>query len=361
MIKIERLKKSYGENFPLADISCEIDSGEIVSIIGRSGIGKSTFLRCINGLEKPDSGRIVIDGVDLNSPGANLNLIRRKVGMVFQSFNLFPHLTVAENLMLAPVHLLGLSRQKAYDEALICLRSVGLGEKALLYPDELSGGQKQRAAIARALSMHPKIMLFDEPTSALDPTMASEVLSVIRKLAAEGLTMLIVTHAMQFARDVSTRVMYFDEGVIYEDGTPEQIFEHPKRERTREFVKRIKTFSYTARSKDFDYLELNSGIEKFGQDQALTRKQVNSVQLIFEELVLNLLLPNLDGDDFYLAFTAEYSRQSGSISLKFKYSGPPFDPLDKYADSLSAIMISRMTKDLYHSYENDLNTIVCGC
>lgn len=361
MIKIRGLKKSYGESSPLNGISCDVASGEIVSIIGRSGIGKSTFLRCINGLEKPDSGQIIIDGADLNAPGTNLNAVHRKVGMVFQGFNLFPHLTIAENLMLAPVHLLGLSRQQAYEEALVYLRSVGLGEKALLYPDELSGGQRQRAAIARAIAMKPKVMLFDEPTSSLDPTMASEVLSVIRKLAAEGLTMLIVTHMMQFAQEVSTRVLYFDEGVIYEEGTPEQIFECPKRKKTREFVKRIKTFSYIARSKDFDYLQLNSSIEAFGQEQALTRRQINSIQLIFEELALNLLLPDISPEDFYLEFTAEYSRQSGNISLKFRYSGSPFDPFMKHADSLSALMVSRMTKDMHHSYEDGVNTIVCKC
>lgn len=361
MISVRGLKKSFGDSSPLVDISCEIKKGEIVSIVGSSGVGKSTFLRCLNGLEKPDGGEIYIDGIDILSPDTNLNAIRQKVGMVFQAFNLFPNLTAVENVMLAPEHLLGLSPQQAYDEGIRLLCSVGLGEKALLYPDELSGGQKQRAAIARALAMKPEIMLFDEPTSALDPTMAGEVLAVIRKLASEGLTMVIVTHMMQFARDVSTRIMYFEEGVIYEEGTPQQIFDHPRREKTRDFVQRVKSFCYTANSKYFDYLELNSSIEEFGQGQAFTRKQINSVQLVFEELAMNLLLPNIPDEAFPLDFSMEYARQSGDIMLEFKYGGSSFDPFTEHSDSLSVMLISRMTRSFEHNYDGSLNKIVCHC
>lgn len=361
MIHVEELKKSYGAATPLKSISVDVARGEIVSIIGQSGVGKSTFLRCLNGLEKPDAGRIWIDGVDLLAPSTDPDAIRRKVGMVFQSFNLFPHLMIVENVMLAPERLLSLTRQEAYDDAMRLLRSVGLGEKALCYPDELSGGQQQRAAIARALAMKPDIILFDEPTSALDPTMAGEVLAVIRRLAAEGLTMLIVTHMMQFARDVSTRVLYFDEGVVYEAGTPEEIFEHPKRAKTRAFVQRIQSFAYTAHTKDFDFLALNSAVEAFGQSQSLTRKRISAMQLIFEELALNLLLPALPNENFLLTFTASYARQNDSVQLEFRYPGASFDPLPAHPESLSAILIARMTSAYSHSFEDGVNTILCRC
>jgi polar amino acid transport system ATP-binding protein len=225
MITVRHLKKAYSNAVPLTDVNLEVKKGEIISVIGPSGSGKSTLLRCINMLEKPTSGEIIVDGEMITAKGADIFRIRRKMGMAFQSFNLFSHMMVIDNIMLGPVDILKMSRQEAYDEGMRLLTSVGLAEKALSYPDELSGGQKQRVAIARALAMKPEIILFDEPTSALDPTMVGEVLSVIRTLAQEGLTMMIVTHEMKFARDVSTRVLYMDEGVIYEDGTPEQIFE----------------------------------------------------------------------------------------------------------------------------------------
>ena len=224
LIEIKNLRKAYPNAVPLENVSVNIDAGEVISIIGPSGTGKSTFLRCINGLEKPTSGEIWVDGVNVCDPNTDLPTIRKKMGMVFQSFNLFPHKMAAENIMMPQQQLLGVSAADAYQEAIVQLAKVGLEAKARAYPDELSGGQKQRVAIARALAMHPKIMLFDEPTSALDPNMVSEVLSVITNLAKTGLTMLIVTHEMRFAREVSSRVFYMDEGIIYEEGTPEEIF-----------------------------------------------------------------------------------------------------------------------------------------
>ena len=229
MIKIENLSKSYGDLEVLKNISVEINKGEVISIIGPSGCGKSTFIRCLNRLEEPTSGKIFIDGEEITGKNIKLHKLRMKMGMVFQSFNLFSHLTIIENIMLGPVNLLKMDRQTAYDEGMELLEMVGLGSKSLSYPDELSGGQKQRAAIARTLAMKPEIVLFDEPTSALDPRMTSEVLAVIKKLAADGLTMMIVTHEMKFAKNVSNRVFYMDEKGIYEDGTPEQIFENPKK------------------------------------------------------------------------------------------------------------------------------------
>ncbi|ABI69038.1 amino acid ABC transporter ATP-binding protein [Syntrophomonas wolfei] len=228
MITIKGLSKSYGNLRVLENVSTEINKGEVISIIGPSGCGKSTFLRCINLLERPTGGEITIDGQNILSRNADVSKLRQKMGMVFQSFNLFSHLMIIENIMLAPVSLLKVPRKQAYEEGMKYLEMVGLGAKAIAFPDELSGGQKQRAAIARTLAMQPEIVLFDEPTSALDPTMVSEVQAVIRKLAADGLTMMIVTHEMKFARDVSSRVFYMDEKGIYEDGSPAQSLIYPK-------------------------------------------------------------------------------------------------------------------------------------
>ena len=240
LIEIRHLRKEYPEATPLEDVTVNIEQGEVVGIIGPSGTGKSTLLRCINRLEEPTSGQILVDGMDICAPSANLAEIRRNMGMVFQSFNLFPHLIVAENIMQPQQRLLGRSPSEAYEEAIKQLRRVGLEGKERSYPSELSGGQKQRVAIARALAMQPKIMLLDEPTSALDPEMVSEVISVMQDLAGSGLTMMVVTHEMRLARDLSTRVFFMDQGGIYEDGPPEQIFGNPLKERTRLFVSRPK-------------------------------------------------------------------------------------------------------------------------
>ena len=240
LIKIEHLRKDFPDVTPLTDVNLEVEKGEVISIIGPSGTGKTTLLRCINRLEEPSSGSIYYDGEEITAEGVSPIQIRRKVGMVFQSFNLFANLNVAENIMTGPVRLLKKSKQEAYDEAMVLLERIGLAEKALNYPDELSNGQKQRIAIARALAMKPEVMLFDEPTSALDPTMVGEVLRVIKDLVKDGMTMLIVTHEMQFARDVSDRILYMDEGIIYEEGTPDEIFDSPKKEKTRKFINGLK-------------------------------------------------------------------------------------------------------------------------
>ena len=236
MIRIEHLKKEYPNVTPLQDVSVEIRDGDVISVIGPSGTGKSTLLRCINQLEKPTSGRIWVDDLEITDPGCNINKVRLKMGMVFQNFNLFGHRTVIENIMLAPMDLLGRSKQEAYDTGMRLLRTVGLAEKALNYPDELSGGQKQRIAIARTLAMDPAVILLDEPTSALDPTMVGEVQAVIRDLAKSGKTMMIVTHEMSFARAVSNRVIFMDGGYIIEEGDPEAVFGDPRQERTRQFL-----------------------------------------------------------------------------------------------------------------------------
>ncbi len=236
MISVKNLTKSFGDHVVLRDITEHIAVGEKVVIIGPSGSGKSTFLRCMNLLEVPTSGQIIFDGQDITDPHADINKIREHMGMVFQHFNLFANLSVEQNLTLAPVKLKLMDKDQAHTEAVELLKRVGLPDKADAYPAQLSGGQKQRIAIARSLMMKPKMMLFDEPTSALDPEMVGEVLEIMKELAHDGMTMAVVTHEMGFAREVATRVMFMDEGVIMEQGTPDAIFSNPKEERTKNFL-----------------------------------------------------------------------------------------------------------------------------
>ena len=241
MIIVENLNKKFGELEVLRDISETIYNGEKIVIIGPSGSGKSTFLRCLNLLETPTSGTITIDGVDITDPKTDINKVRSQMGMVFQNFNLFPHLTVLQNITLAPIQLKLMNESEARDKARYLLERVGLMDKIDEYPGRLSGGQKQRIAIARALAMNPKTMLFDEPTSSLDPEMIGEVLEVMLELASDGMTMVIVTHEMGFARKISNRILFMDEGMIVEQGSPDQLFDNPQKERTRAFLSKVLT------------------------------------------------------------------------------------------------------------------------
>ena len=239
MIEVKNLEKSFGKNHVLRGINETINEGEVVCIIGPSGSGKSTFLRCLNLLEQPTSGEVILDGEKINAPDRDIDKIREKLGMVFQNFNLFPHMSVLDNITMAPIKVKGQDRSEAEAEARRLLEVVGLLDKAEAYPSSLSGGQQQRVAIARALAMKPEIMLFDEPTSALDPEMVGEVLAVMKQLAEDGMTMVIVTHEMGFAREVADRVLFIDEGVILEQGTPEEIFGNPQNERTQTFLSMV--------------------------------------------------------------------------------------------------------------------------
>ena len=239
MISVKDLRKSFNGMEVLKGISTEINKGDVVCVIGPSGSGKSTFLRCLNMLEKPDDGKVIFDGEDLAAPKANLNLHRQKMGMVFQQFNLFPHMTVLENLTCAPMMLKKVPKAEAEAKAMDLLGRVGLADRAGEFPNKLSGGQKQRVAIVRALCMDPDVMLFDEPTSALDPEMVGEVLDVMKSLAERGMTMIVVTHEMGFAREVSNRVMFMDEGIIMEENTPEELFSNPKCERLQSFLAKV--------------------------------------------------------------------------------------------------------------------------
>ena len=326
MISIKHLSKTFknpdGSSITvLKDVNCDIQKGEVISIIGPSGTGKSTLLRAINMLEPPTSGEIWVDGENIMAKGYRRDKMRKKMGMVFQTFNLFDHMTVLENITYAPVRLLKLSEEKAREEAMELLKKVGLAQKADVFPDSLSGGQKQRVAIARALAMHPDVILFDEPTSALDPTMVGEVLSVMRQLAKDGMTMLIVTHEMRFARDVSTRIFFMNEGIIYEDGTPEQIFEHPVHSATKAFVNRIQKLVYEIDSEDFDYLQIRTGLNQFFLKYNLSGKAENAYSIISEMLFEHL------GGIRPLTFRITFAELSGETALDFMIEGASASPI----------------------------------
>ncbi len=290
LIEVRHLRKEFPDAVPVKDMNVTIGKGEIVSLIGQSGCGKSTFLRCLNMIETPTSGQILIDGTDICDPKTDLPSIRRRVGMVFQNYALFTHKLVVENLMMAPVDLLGMSRQDAYDKALEMLDQVGMRDRALRFPQELSGGQRQRVAIARALMMDPEILLVDEPTSALDPQMVSEVLKVMVDLAHRGLTMVVVTHEMRFARDASTRVLYLRDGEVWESGTPEEIFNHPKRKETHDFVFRVKGWDWQVDSLYPDIPAVFAALETYCQRQFMDNRSVNACRLLVEETVITQLL-----------------------------------------------------------------------
>lgn len=326
MIQIKHLSKTFqnpdGSTITvLKDVNCEIEKGEVISIIGPSGTGKSTFLRALNMLEPPTTGEIIVDGENITAPSYPLDKLRRKMGMVFQSFNLFEHKTVLENIIYAPMELLKISEAQAKEEAMELLKKVGMAQKADVFPSSLSGGQKQRVAIARSLAMHPEVILFDEPTSALDPTMVGEVLSVIRQLAKSGLTMLIVTHEMRFARDVSTRIFFMNEGIIYEDGTPEQIYEHPVHSATKAFVNRIQKLVYEIDSDNYDFLQIHTDINRFCIKYNITGKQDLAYSLLKEMLFTHMrsLRP--------LTFRMTHTELTGVTALDFMVEGLNESPL----------------------------------
>lgn len=357
MIKIKHLAKTFGEVSVLKDINVEIRKGEVISIIGPSGTGKSTFLRCLNLLDTPSGGSIEIDGADILSKETDVPKLRQKIGMVFQSFNLYAHLTVLENLTIGPIKLLHKTKNEAGEKANELLKTVGLLEKATNFPDELSGGQKQRVAIARCLAMNPEIILFDEPTSALDPTMVSEVLAVIRRLAKNGMTMAIVTHEMDFAKSVSTRVFYMDEGIIYEEGNPSEIFENPKKEKTKAFIHRIRSFKEKVTSDDFDLYKLNANIEAFCAKYTIDKQVVNNILLLVEETVINILLP-IKNRETGINVTLEYFEKEGTFRVIFDYIGTQDNPfIDTTTDNLALLLVKGITKNSEYSFADNKNQI----
>ena len=331
VIRISRMKKSYGSLEVLKDINADVFRGEVISIIGPSGTGKSTLLRALNLLDPPTGGEILFNGESILAKGYPVHLMRQKMGMVFQSFNLFPHKTVLENVMLAPCQLLGEAPEKAREEGMALLRKVGLAEKADVYPSSLSGGQKQRVAIARTLAMKPEVILFDEPTSALDPTMVGEVLSVIRQLANEGMTMLIVTHEMKFAHDVSTRIFFMYDGYIHEDGTPQQVFEAPVHSATKAFIQRIRKEVFQIDGPDFDFLGMQSAIGAFCYKYGITGKQEAAQRLC------KLMLDDMMAAYRPITVRITHSEQSGVTALDFMVEKMESTPLsDEQRRALSA-------------------------
>ncbi len=346
MIRVEHLGKTF-ENEILRDITVDINDGDVISVIGPSGCGKSTFMRCLNMLETPTTGKVFIDGQEITAANkAELAALRRKMGMVFQSFNLFKNMTIIENVMLGPVHLLGTDRQTAYDEGMKLLDSVGLGGKSLSYPEALSGGQKQRAAIARTLAMKPEVILFDEPTSALDPTMVGEVLGVMQRLADQGMTMLIVTHEMSFAENIANRVFYIDEKGIYEQGTPEQIFHDPQMPKTRDFIYRIRSFTYDIHGVSFDFYELLGRAVDFMTRHRFTEKRIRSMVLLGEEIIFNLLFPAIGREKAELRLTFRYSEKLDSVELIIEGEGIHEDLLEKYKDKISESIVRHIAGEL---------------
>lgn len=349
MIELIHLEKRYGNVTPLKDVNAVIREGDVISVIGPSGTGKSTLLRCITMLERPTGGQILLNGEDITAPKYDITKARRRMGMVFQNFNLFGHLTVIENLMLAQVDILKKTKQEAYDKGMELLKLVGLEEKEDRYPDELSGGQKQRAAIARTLSMDPEVILMDEPTSALDPAMVGEVQAVIRDLAKTGRTMMIVTHEMNFARAICNRVFYMDQGGICEDGTPEQIFEHPRQELTRRFIRRLKVLELKIDSRAYDFIAAGEEIDRYCMLSDIPARIRYRIRLAFEELVQQILLPS---GHLPVCVTTEYTAESGQATVDVAYGGERFDPAEG-ENELSYRVLKKSMDELDYTYFPD--------
>ena len=348
MIELIHLEKKYENATPLKDVNAVIQNGDVISVIGPSGTGKSTLIRCINMLERPTGGKILLDGVDITAKDYDVTQARRRMGMVFQSFNLFGHLTVIENLMMAPMDILKKSKQEAYDTGVDLLKRVGLSGRELQYPDQLSGGQKQRVAIARTLAMDPDVILLDEPTSALDPTMVGEVQAVIRDLAGSGKTMLIVTHEMRFARAICNRVFYMDQGGIYEDGTPEQVFDNPQREGTRRFIQQLKVLELTVDSDAFDFIGAGSEIDRYCLRNDIPPRTKYRIQLAVEELTRQMLQPLLGKTPVHVV--VEYAPHEERATVTATYGGEPFDP-SAGEDRLSFDVLKASVEELSYRFD----------
>lgn len=353
MIQIRNLSKNFGDLEVLRDVNADIRKGEVISVIGPSGSGKSTLLRCLNLLEKPSGGSIMVDGIPLLDKKTQVPALRQRMGMVFQSFNLYAHLNVLGNLTLGPVKLQGKTREQAEARALELLKLVGLAEKVYSMPDELSGGQKQRVAIARCMAMDPEILLFDEPTSALDPTMVSEVLAVIRRLSKEGMTMVIVTHEMEFARNISSRVFYMDEGIIYEEGTPEKIFDNPEKSKTKAFIHRIRSLDIPVASPNYDLYSIQALLQTFCEKHFLSLRVTDFVGYVAEEVLLLLK----DFSDSHLKLS--YSEKTGTVDLLCDSAGEPYDPFTDpdLEDDIGLKLITGRCQQVEHFYAEGRNLL----
>jgi len=358
LIEVKGLKKSFGALDVLKGIDLTVEKGERIAIIGGSGCGKSVFLRSLTMLEKPDSGQIFVDGEEITAKGADVDRIRRGMGMVFQKFHLFSEMNVMDNLCLAPVRLKGITRSDAEKKALELLSQVGLASRAAAWPDQLSGGQQQRIAICRCLMMDPKLLLFDEPTSALDPTMVGEVLAVIRALAKRDMTMLIVTHEMNFAREVADRVLFFADGGIYEQGSPDEIFDSPRREKTIAFIRKIKYFSYDISERNFDLMQLQGGIQLFGEKYGLDAKKIYRLQICCEELIYEMLSHCYNaGEAVDMHIEVSYAEADRAAEILLSCGGAEYDPFTAGDDGLGVTILKKMAKQLDYSRENGCSLI----
>lgn len=366
MIVVKDLQKSFGTNRIYDGLNLTIKEGEVVSIIGGSGCGKSVLLRTIELLEKPDKGQIFIDGEEITDKKADINKIRQSVGMVYQDFGLFSNMNVMDNLCVAPVKLLKMDKQEAIEKAKELLSGVGLLDKAFSDVGTLSGGQKQRIAICRCMMMNPKIMLLDEPTSALDPTMVGEVLATIRMLAKKGLTMVIVTHEMEFAKNISSRVIFLADGGIYEEGTPQEIFDNPKKEKTIAFINKQKNMAYHISSKNFDFMEMQGMIQRFSEKYGLSYSECYRIQICVEEMVMELLgncYSNTDGksDDISIDVNVVYSEKDYKCEIKIESNGKDYNLFeqldDDYMEHLGIVIIKKKAASYEHSYRDGRNII----
>ena len=358
MIRVENLIKSFGQARILNGVNARIEPGECVAIIGPSGAGKSVFLRSLAMLEKPDSGRIFIHGTEITARNADLNRIREKMGLVAQGYNLFSHLDVLDNITLAPRLIRKQTRDEAEERALELLNLVGLGAKLHAMPAELSGGQQQRIAIARCLAMDPDIILFDEPTSALDPVMTREVLSIIRKLSGRGLTLVIVTHEMDFARETASRVYYFDEGIVYEEGRPADLFTSPVREKTRAFVRTLDILRFAILSVSYDLVAMNAQIDWFCRLHGLEARHNYRIQLAVEELVQEILTRCFANGNPDIGIVVEYSPDDRSISLTVKYKSVYCDLFEQTdGDNLGMTLVSGIARSHDFGYKDGINTL----
>lgn len=347
MIRFEHIRKEYENATPHKDVNGTINKGDVVTIIGPSGTGKSTLLRMINGLEKPTSGKIFFNDEEITAKDFDFVKLRRKIGMIFQSFNLFNNLSVIDNLVVPQMDILNIDKETAKKKAVEILKKMGLDRHYDHMPSQLSGGQKQRVAIARALVMDPEVILFDEPTSALDPAMVQEVENTIKWLAEDKTTMVIVTHDMKFASEVSTRIFYMDEGEIYEEGTPEEIFEHPKRARTKAFVSNQRVLDILIDASSYDIVQINRQLQDFSRSQKLDSRLAYNIISVFEELVIETIIAHKK--DAIISFSIFFDGKE--IEYKVKYNGERYNPL-KEDDTLS-IAILRNNIDNY-SYQYHL-------
>ena len=360
MIRVDGISKRFGSLEVLKDVSFQVGKGECVAIIGPSGTGKSVFLRSIALLEVPDTGTITINGTDITQKSVDINKIREKMGMVYQGFHLFSHLNVLDNITLAPRKVRKVPREAAEKKAKELLALVGLSDKVYNYPHQLSGGQQQRIAIARCLAMEPEIMLFDEPTSALDPTMTREVLAIMRKLTKMGLTMLIVTHEMSFAREVANRVVFMDEGGIYEEGTATEIFDNPQRPNTKAFIRRLNLFNYEINSAGFDMVTMNVQIELFCQKYQMEAQKIYYTQLVLEELLVEILQKCYADLSPQISFSIEFSAEKNEVSLNIQYRSNAYNPFEEgnlEEEYLGIALVQKIAKEIHYSSDTGLNTI----